>query len=75
MPTRAMAALTLTKPSLVLKALRLSLMQALEAGRRAFLEVFQQGDDGKVLVIQARQHIQRADQLLQAAGHATLQFL
>ncbi len=50
-------------------------MQAAEAAGGAFLQVFEQGDQGEVLAVQARQDIQRSHQLLQAPGDAVQQLV
>ena len=50
-------------------------MQALEAARRAFVQVIEQGDHAEVGVIDPGQHVQRPYQLLQAPRHAMQHFV
>ncbi|MNE38460.1 hypothetical protein D3C80_1323580 [compost metagenome] len=50
-------------------------MQAAEAARRTLLQVVEHGDEGEMLVVDARQYVERAHQLLQPAGDAVQQFV
>ena len=50
-------------------------MQALEAARRALVQVVEQGDHAEVGVVDAGQHVQRTYQLLQASGDTVQHFV